>query len=87
MSNVFELHNKEQRELEASAWIAKLDRELTNTEADDIRCWIAADPRNKEMLSNMAGLWDDMDSLSRLLKPGRRAMKSFLFTFIWILPS
>lgn len=66
MSNVFELHNKEQRELEASAWIAKLDRELTNTEADDIRCWIAADPRNKEMLSNMAGLWDDMDSLSRL---------------------
>jgi len=66
MSNVFELHNKEQRELEVSAWIAKLDRELTSTEKDDIRRWIAADPRNKEMLSNMAGLWDDMDSLSRL---------------------
>jgi len=66
MSNVYELHNQEQREIEASIWIAKLDRDLTSEESDDIRRWIAADPRNKTLLSQMAGLWDDMDALSRL---------------------
>ena len=66
MTNVYELHNKDQRSLEASAWIAKLDRGLTSKESDEIRRWLSADPRNKALLSQMAGMWDDMDGLSRL---------------------
>ncbi len=66
MSNVHELHNKDQRSLEASAWIAKLDKGLSSAESDEIRRWIESDPRNKALLSQLAGLWDDMDSLSRL---------------------
>ena len=40
--------------------------ELSSAEKIEIRRWIADDPRNKDILSEMAGLWDDMDALSRL---------------------
>ncbi len=66
MGKVYELHNRGQRAEEASAWISRLDRELSSAEKIEIRRWIAHDPRNKDMLSEMAGLWDDMDALSRL---------------------
>jgi transmembrane sensor len=66
VAKVYELHNRDQRAEEASVWISRLDRELSSAEKVEIRRWIAADPRNKSMLSEMASLWDDMDALSRL---------------------
>jgi transmembrane sensor len=66
VDNVIELRNKDQRSLEASAWVARLDKGLSSAESDEIRKWIALDSRNKTLLSEMAGLWDDMDGLSRL---------------------
>ena len=68
VSNVLKLHNTDQRAEQASVWIATLDRDLTSVEKDEIRAWISQDPRNKTTLSEMAGIWDDMDALSRLSK-------------------
>jgi transmembrane sensor len=66
VGKLYKLHDKDQRAVEASTWIAKLDRELSSEEKREIRHWIGLDPRNKTVLSEMAVLWDEMDSLSRL---------------------
>jgi len=66
MSNVYEIASQEDIYDAASAWIAKLDRTLTETEETDLTSWLAENPAHKDVLFEMAALWDRMDSLSRL---------------------
>lgn len=66
MSNVVEIPSREDIYDQASLWIARLDRELSQAETKDLRAWLSESQVHKEVLFEMASLWDKMDSLSRL---------------------
>jgi transmembrane sensor len=51
---------------DASDWIAKLDRGLTNAEKTHLSNWLSIDVLNVEVLFEVAKMWDKMDDLSRL---------------------
>lgn len=57
---------EEKRLDEASNWIAKLDRELTQDEKKSLQIWLGQSANNIEVLLEVAQLWDKMDDLSRL---------------------
>ncbi len=72
MSNIHHLHSskpEKQEELrldQASDWIAKLDRELSNVEKSEFQYWLSQDNDNIKLLLEIAKMWDKMDDLSRL---------------------
>ena len=66
MSNVVDLPNREQIYIEASLWIAKLDRELNDEERRQLQRWLHQHKEHTRVLMEMAALWDKMDSLARL---------------------
>jgi len=66
MSNVYAIKSSEERQEEASLWIARLDRELTGSEVEELQRWMAADSRNEAVLLKMAEIWDKSHALSRL---------------------
>ena len=66
MKNIYKFPNQDQILDEASIWIARLDRGLSDEEYDSLRDWLANDARHRETLMELATLWDRMDSLSRL---------------------
>lgn len=66
MSNVIELPVQEQRYDQASEWIARLDRQLSEEEDQALQTWLERHPDNQYVLLEMAALWDKMDSLQRL---------------------
>ena len=70
MSKVYrfdpELKDGDQHPIEASEWIAKMDKGLTDADADTLFAWMRADPRNEAQLLEMARMWDKMDVLARL---------------------
>ena len=82
MDNVYKLPQQKQRYEEASQWIAKLDRQLTEDETIALQDWLTKDPKNKSMLLEMSVLWDKMDSMRRLSSlfpeplPQPRAMRA-----------
>lgn len=66
MSNIIDFPNREQIYDQASLWIARMDRELTATEQQELQQWLAASEQHRTVLFEMAKLWDKMDSLARL---------------------
>lgn len=66
MSNVHVLPKRTDTTGEASEWIARLERGLTDQEEQALQNWLAANPGNLATFMKMAALWDKMDSLSRL---------------------
>ena len=70
MSNVHSIEKRrtlqDQRAIVASEWAAKIDRGLSDDEAEALAAWVRADPENEAELLKMARLWDRMDSLARL---------------------
>lgn len=50
----------------ASTWVSRIDRGLSPEEEDQLRKWVAADPRHAEAMGEVAGLWDRMDVLAQL---------------------
>ena len=66
MSNVHRFPRKSERYDQASVWIARLDRGLSENEVAELRAWICDDRENAVVLLSMGELWDDMDALSRL---------------------
>ena len=50
----------------ASDWIAKLDRGLSDIELSVLSQWLGEHKENKEVLFEVAKMWDKMDDLSRL---------------------
>ncbi len=55
-----------QRDTVVSQWIARMDRELTDDEIDELLAWTSLDPRNEKRLLDLARLWDRMDVLAQL---------------------
>lgn len=66
MSNVHTLPVSTKTYDEASNWIARMDSGLSSEEEEVLRRWLAASRQNKELLLEMAALWDKMSVLSRL---------------------
>lgn len=72
MSNIHHIHEQnivneaEQRLDDASDWIAKIDRELTQQEKISLQTWLSLSVKNTEVLLEVAHLWDKMDDISRL---------------------
>ncbi len=66
MTKIHHLPSRDERYNAASLWIEKLDEGLSVEETDALQAWMAADSENHKLLTKMAGLWDRMDSLSRL---------------------
>ncbi len=66
MSNIIEFPNREAIYDQASLWIARMDRELTSAEQQELAQWLAASEQHRSVLFEMAELWDKMDSLARL---------------------
>ncbi len=66
MGNVYQFQTENQIYDEASLWIARLDRGLSEEETKALRQWLDANPRHKECFMEMAALWDRMDNLSVL---------------------
>ena len=80
MSNVYDIDHKrkrmERRAVEASTWIAKMDRGVGDAEADALRAWMGTDARNQAELLEMARMWDKMGALARLSKVFPRASEA-----------
>ncbi|MGD8175164.1 FecR family protein [Marinimicrobium sp. ARAG 43.8] len=66
MGNVYALHTEAQIEEEASLWVARLDRGLSEEETAQLRDWLALSPAHRAMFLEMAHLCDRMDSLTVL---------------------
>ncbi|MBL4681295.1 MAG: FecR domain-containing protein [Pseudomonadales bacterium] len=66
MSNIYELPTSEDPIGDASEWIARIDRGLTEQEKEALQEWVEAKPENQEALVTVAEIWDKMSALSRL---------------------
>ena len=66
MNNIHELPNQDKIHTEAGEWLAKLDRGLSADERATLQEWLVESKEHREILFNMAELWDKMDSLSKL---------------------
>jgi transmembrane sensor len=64
--NIYQFPDPRDVTAEACEWLARLERGLTEEEGGDLREWLAANPKRAPALIEAAGLWDRMDSLSRL---------------------
>jgi transmembrane sensor len=66
MSNIYQFQPESQIYDDASLWVTRLDRGLSEAETEALRQWLALSPKHKDCLLEMADLWDRMDSLSVL---------------------
>jgi len=66
MSNLYQLPNKDKTLDEASEWLAELEKGLDHHKEIELGEWLNKDPINQEIFYDLAGMWDKMDSLSRL---------------------
>ena len=66
MNNIHELPSQDKIHTEAGEWLAKLDRGVSADERATLQEWLVERKEHREILFNMAELWDKMDSLSRL---------------------
>jgi transmembrane sensor len=51
---------------EASLWITRLDRGLSNKELSELKAWLQVSPTHAETFMQLVELWDKMESLSQL---------------------
>ena len=66
MNNVYELPDSNATYDEASHWIARMDKGLSEQEQDEFRRWLDASAENHAVFMKMARLWDKMDVLAKL---------------------
>jgi transmembrane sensor len=66
MSNISQLHQKQQIQEQASLWISRLDRSLSPKETQQLSQWIAQTPKHHEALLEMAKHWDDLTVLNQI---------------------
>jgi len=66
MSNLYQLPNKDEILDKASYWLAELEKGLEHQKEIELGEWLNQDPINEEIFFELAGMWDKMDSLSRL---------------------
>lgn len=84
MTNVYSLPPQKRSLDEASDWLAKLDRGLSDEEQHALDGWLAQHPENRRSLLRLASLWGKMGSLSRLAEPfpQQRQRRKFLYPAI-----
>lgn len=79
MSNVYDIDDarqrRERRAVEASTWIARMDKGLGDAEAEALRAWMHVDARNRAELLEMARMWDQMDALALLSEASPRNVR------------
>ncbi|MCJ8297006.1 MAG: FecR domain-containing protein, partial [Colwellia sp.] len=68
MTNVYSLNNNDDDVMfdQASLWVARMDRNLTESEQTEFRLWLAENAQHQKLIIEMASMWDKMDSLDRL---------------------
>lgn len=66
MTNIYQFQTDSQVYEDASLWVTRLDRGLSDEETEALRQWLSLSPKHKDCLLEMATLWDRMDSLSVL---------------------
>lgn len=66
MSKIVQLPNEDKIFEQASEWIAKIDRELSEQEISEFHQWLAASDKHQKVFTDMAKMWDKMDALERL---------------------
>lgn len=66
MNNIHELPQSSACYEQASEWIAKFDKGLTNAERTAFEAWYHDSEENRTVFTGMAKLWDQMDALARL---------------------
>jgi len=66
MDNLVIFPNQRRARKEASLWLARLDRELTEAEREELNEWLVVSPTHGQALIHMAESWDEFDVLSEL---------------------
>jgi len=67
MTNVYSLNNDDEVMFDqASLWIARMDRSLTELEQAEFKAWLSENEQHQKLIIKMASMWDKMDSLDRL---------------------
>lgn len=85
MNNVREFPQQNACFDQASDWIAKFDKGLSATEEDEFKAWLSESDENHTVFMDMAKLWDQMDTLSRLadICPDAAKSSSSLQRYSW----
>jgi len=66
MSNVSQLHQQHDIQEQASLWISRLDRDLSDAETEQLGFWLEQSPKHHQTLLEMAAYWDDLTALNQL---------------------
>lgn len=66
MSNIVPISRDEERLEAASRWVVKIDAGLDAVETAALDAWLDEDERNRELLVEVAAVWDKTDTLVRL---------------------
>jgi transmembrane sensor len=66
MTNVYSFNKDDVMFDQASDWIAKMDRSLTELEQAEFKVWLLKSEQHEKLIIKMASMWDKMDSLERL---------------------
>jgi len=64
MTNVKELSPENTINIEAAAWVAKLDSgDMSEAEQTALKAWVARSPKHKRQLYFLANMWDGIDTM------------------------
>ncbi|MDM7859891.1 FecR domain-containing protein [Alteromonas sp. ASW11-36] len=66
MSNVHNFDTREDINEQACVWISRIDRGLNEQEKDQLSKWMAISNAHREVLFELASLWDDMSVMHQL---------------------
>lgn len=66
MSNVHSFSTREDIHEQACVWVSRMDRGLSEQEKSDLSHWVNLGKANREVLFEVASLWDDMSVLHEL---------------------
>lgn len=65
-ADVVQLPNRERDREDASLWIVRMDRGLSDAERGELAAWLAEDPSRLEALTGLAVLWDQADVVAKI---------------------
>jgi len=66
MSKISQFNTQEQIQEQASLWVSRMDRGLSQQEKQELVAWINQNRRHHETLLSLASLWDDLSVLNEL---------------------
>lgn len=89
-NKVVQLTPREQIRDEASVWVARLDRGLSEEELAELKHWLAQGDSHREQLFELAAVWDDfcvLNQLSSLVPFDPRAVTEQQTARAWLKPA